>query len=297
MTGIVCRDCGRGCGALRTSDGGEGFCGCGLTPRVALAKPHFGEEPCISGTKGSGAVFFSGCSLKCVFCQNYGISHNGTGYDVSIERLAEIFRELETAGVHNINLVNPTHYTAAIDAAMRIRRPDIPVVYNTGAYDSPETVLRASEWADVFLPDLKLYSPSRCKRYLGAGNYFQTAVNAIDTMLKLRPENVYRDGLLISGVIIRILVLPCNADQACAVADYIADTWGTGVTVSVMSQYYPAGRVKTDAPELDRNITKREYERVCRHFIERGFENGYFQDMSSGDGAMTPDFNGEGVVR
>ena len=174
-----CSICPRKCGADGTN--GAGFCLAGKDPKIARAALHHWEEPCISGMRGSGTVFFSGCSLKCVFCQNNEISSLNFGKTVSVSRLREIFFELIEKGAHNINLVNPTHYTAAIDAAMRIRRPGIPVVYNTGAYDSPETVLRASEWTDVFLPDLKLYSPSRCKRYLGAGNYFQTAVNAIKT--------------------------------------------------------------------------------------------------------------------
>lgn len=293
----VCKDCGRQCNALRNELGGNGYCGCGLLPTVALAKKHYGEEPCISGTNGSGTVFFSGCTLKCAFCQNYDISHKFKGKTLSFAHLAETIKALETSGVHNINLVNPTHYIYAIEQSFKIHKPQIPIVYNTGSYDSKHTINRASEWTDIFLADLKLYSQTRCKRYLSAANYFQFADNAIDAMLTAKPNNTYNNGIMTSGVIIRILVLPCNTDEAYKIADHILQRWGTNLQISLMCQYYPAGKVSDlSFPEINRSLTNNEYQRVCDYYISKGFSDGYFQHMDSASNAMTPDFNFEGII-
>ena len=296
MSIYICSDCNRACNAKRIEKSGSGFCKSGLNPIVALAKPHFGEEPCISGTNGSGTVFFSGCSLKCVFCQNYVISHLNKGKELTVEQLALVIKNMEKRGVHNINFVNPTHYTYSIGKALDIYRPNIPIVYNTNSYEQIETIRRVSSWTNVFLADLKLISQSRCKRYLGAENYFCSADNAIDEMLKQKPSNTFRDGIMMQGVIIRILVLPCNIDEAFKICDHIKRRWGNKVIVSLMSQYYPAGIVsEKNYSEINRCITKREYERVCQYFISNGFENGFYQQINCANGDMTPDFNLEGV--
>ena len=298
MTRIICADCGRACNAERTEERGTGFCGCGLLPHAALARAHFGEEPCISGKRGSGTVFFCGCSLGCVFCQNYEISHDGAaGKEITPARLADIFRELEDSGVHNINLVNPTHYTYAIDKAMRLYRPGIPVVYNTSSYDGSAALARAAEWTDIFLADLKLVSPSRSRRYLKAENYPETALKAIDAMKRMQPKDEFAsDGIMQRGVIVRVLLLPCNADQARACGQMIKERWGADTVVSVMSQYYPAGEAAGGKyPEIARRITAREYESVCACFSELGFSKGYYQKPDSADSVYTPIFNGEGI--
>ena len=297
MNDFICEDCSRRCGAIRRETTGSGYCGRGMLPEVALARPHFGEEPCISGVKGSGTVFFGGCTLKCAFCQNYDISHKSKGVTVSYNQLANTIKALEKTGVHNINLVNPTHYIRAIDETFKIYRPNIPVVYNTNSYETEESIEFVSKWADVFLADFKLYSQSRCKRYLSALNYFESADRAIDKMLKLRPENTFKNGMITSGVIIRILVLPCNTDEAYKIADHISDKWGNDVLISLMCQYYPAGAVSdTNLPEINRCLTKTEYERVCSYYTSKGFADGFYQELSSASKVMTPDFNLEGIV-
>lgn len=294
--GMFCNACGRACNQIRKEHSGQGFCHSGLFPKVALAKKHMGEEPIISGSRGSGTVFFSGCTLKCVFCQNYEISHQGQGHSITPKRLSEIFEELEGQGVHNINLVNPTHYVYAIQQALSFYKPNIPIVYNTGSYDAKDTIDAVSDWADIFLADLKLIEPTRCKRYLGAPNYFSVASRAVDRMLYHRSQNRFgEDGMLLSGVVLRILVLPCNLDEAYKLADYIATQWGTEILVSVMSQYYPAGTVAVDCPEINRPITAREYAHVCNYFARKGFSNGYYQHIGSATKELTPDFNGEGI--
>lgn len=297
MDELICSDCNRKCGALRNELKGNGYCGCGLLPQIALAKPHYGEEPCISGIKGSGTVFFSGCTLKCAFCQNYDISHESKGKVITCDQLAKTIKALEETGVHNINLVNPTHYIRAIDKAFEIYKPNVPIVYNTNSYETAESVVFASKWTDVFLADLKLYSQSRCKRYLSASNYFESADRAIDMMLKLRPQNTFENGIITSGVIIRILILPCNTDEAYKIADHIYNKWGNRVLISLMCQYYPAGAVSDkNLPEINRCLTKNEYQRVFDYYASKGFDTGFYQQFYSANGAMTPDFNFEGIV-
>lgn len=296
MSTYICSDCNRVCGAIRQEGFGRGFCKSGLNPVVALAKPHFGEEPCISGTRGSGTVFFSGCSLKCVFCQNYIISHLNKGKDLTPEQLATVMCNLEKQGVHNINLVNPTHYTYGIGKALTLYKPNIPIIYNTNSYEQVATIQKVAKWSDVFLADLKLISSSRCKRYLGAENYFYAADKAIDEMLKQKPENKFQNGIMMQGVIIRILVLPCNIDEAFKICDHIKKRWGSQIMVSVMSQYYPAGVVSdSNFNEINRALTKREYARVCDYFVNSGFTSGFYQEIATSNGNMTPDFNLEGV--
>lgn len=289
-----CRLCPRQCGALRdeTSNRG-GYCGMPSVPVVARAALHFWEEPCISGEKGSGAVFFSGCTLGCVYCQNYEISHKRAGKPVTVERLAEIFHELEQAGAENINLVNPTHYALAIRRALSLYRPRIPVVYNTGGYERVETLRLLEGFIDVYLPDLKYISDERSEKYSDAADYFAFAGEALLEMSRQTGRPAWRDGMLVKGMLVRHLVLPQGTGEAIKVADWLAGHL-PDVPVSVMSQYTPCGQAAR-FPELARTVTRREYDKVLGHLIDSGMENCFVQELDSGSRRYIPDFDGEGV--
>ena len=209
MQAMTCTLCPRNCGAERTATTGKGVCGVGLLPRIARAALHMWEEPCISGTRGSGAIFFSGCNLQCAFCQNEVISHGGQGETVSVERLAEIFRELENQGAHNINLVTATHFVPAVIAALDLYRPNIPIVYNCGGYESIETLRMLEGYVDVYLPDFKYIDSAMAKLLSGAPDYPEVAQAAIAEMRRQTGPAVYdEDGMMLRGTQIRHLVLP-----------------------------------------------------------------------------------------
>lgn len=289
--------CPRMCGVDRT--GGEhGFCGAGVLPRLARAALHMWEEPCISGTRGSGTVFFSGCQLGCVFCQNYRISHDGFGADVTEERLGEIFLSLQEQGAHNINLVSATPYTDAVLRVLdRIRGRDltIPVVWNSGGYERVETLRRLEGYVDIYLPDYKYHDRDRAKTYSAAGDYPETALAAIREMV--RQTGKYRldaDGMMVRGTVIRHLVMPGGRHDSLACVDDIADNFGTDeVMLSLMSQYTPFYRA-AEFSEINRRVTTFEYESVCRRVLECGFQ-GFFQEKSSAKEEYTPPFDLEGV--
>ena len=265
-----------------------------LLPRAARAALHFWEEPCISGTKGSGTVFFSGCSLSCVFCQNYEISHNGFGKTVSINRLAEIFRELEAAGAHNINLVNPTHYVYAIKQALDIYRPKIPIVYNSGGYDRAQTLKELHGYFDIFLMDLKYISSDRARLYSGAADYPEFAKAAVSECCRQQPDCVFdSEGIMQKGVIVRHLILPQGTGEAISVFDWVRENTPSAY-FSIMSQYVPCGRAE-DYPVINRRITKREYEKVLDYICASSFEKVYFQQRTSADGQYIPSFDLSGV--
>ena len=216
----ICNACPRQCGIDRES--AVGVCGAPIKYKVARAALHFWEEPCISGTHGSGTVFFSGCSLKCVFCQNYQISRDCFGKEIGEERLIEIFGELKNQGAHNINLVNPTHYALQLADTLEKSKPDIPVVYNTGGYDSVDTLKRLDGLADIYLTDIKYVSPSVSKKYSKAADYFEVASEAALEMLRQTGEPIFDgEGMMQKGVIIRHLVLPGNISQAMRVLDWV----------------------------------------------------------------------------
>ncbi len=265
-----------------------------LLPRVARAALHFWEEPCISGTRGSGTVFFSGCSLKCVFCQNERISHAGYGKTVSAERLADIFRELEAKGAHNINLVNPTHYAHAICRALEIYRPNIPIVYNSGGYDKPETLEQIAPYIDIYLMDYKYRDTAHAFAYSGAADYPEVAERAIRTCYRLQPECVFDDaGILQKGLIVRHLILPQATRDAIAVFEWVKENTPNAY-FSIMSQYLPEGAAKRMKP-IDRRITTREYEKVLSVICDSGFENCYMQQRSSAREEYIPPFDLSGV--
>lgn len=288
-----CFLCPRGCGSDRIMK--RGFCGAGGQLCAARISPHFWEEPCISGSRGAGAVFLSGCSLKCVFCQNYSLSHKELGRQLSDDDFIQALKRLEERGVHNIDLVNPTHYAGVLARIFEKWRPAVPVVYNSGGFDSISALKEAEAYAQVYLPDFKLMDQSRCRRYLGFAEYGKYASQAIAEMIRQRPEPEYNEeGILISGVLIRHLVLPCNLDQTKKIIDWLWDNVPAHTPISIMSQYFPAGRA-SEYPEINRRLTRREYETAAEYFMAKGFKNGYIQELSSGSAEFVPAFDFTGV--
>ena len=288
-----CRLCPRACGRNRLA-GETGFCGAGALPRVALASLHHWEEPCISGDRGSGTVFFSHCNLRCVFCQNHDISHGGFGKDLTVPELARVFLRLAQRGAHNINLVTPAHYLPQAAWAIRLAREQglaIPIVYNTNAYELPESLAHLEGLVDVYLPDLKYRSERAAGRYSSARDYFARATRAILEMHRqVGPARFSPDGLMTRGVLVRHLVLPGHADDSKRVLDWIRANLPRDTYVSVMSQYVPV-HLAARFPEINRRLTQEEYEEVLDHFEEIGLENGFMQDLSSQDSSFTPKFD------
>lgn len=284
---MVCKLCPRKCGEIREDNRGEGVCGMPKKPVVARFAPHFWEEPCISGTKGSGTVFFSGCVLGCVFCQNHDISRLKKGELISTERLADIFAELESMGVHNINLVTPTHYVHEIIAALKIYRPNIPIVYNCGGYERTESIRALRKYVDVFLTDLKFYSKEVGERYANAPDYFEVATRALLCMREITGAAQYDSGgLMIRGTLVRHLILPGYVRETFAILRWCENNLPEGVPVSVMAQYVPCG----DTPmELSRRISRKELGRV-EQFISVHSIDGYVQSLESADECYIPQF-------
>lgn len=288
----VCTLCPRGCGVDREIK--TGFCGVSERVTVARAALHFWEEPCISGTRGSGTVFFSGCTLGCVFCQNHAISRGKTGRQITVSRLSEIFRELQEKGAHNVNLVTPMHFTPQILQALSETELRIPVVVNCGGYDKTETLEKWKGKADIYLPDLKYYDPVLSARYSGAGDYFAVASKAILEMHRQRPELVWNGDLLEKGLIVRHLVLPGAWRDSLRLLDFLdANLPKESFLLSLMSQFTPTPACAS-VPELDRRLTTYEYQKVAERAEKLGFQ-GYGQDRRSAREEYTPPFDLEGV--
>lgn len=289
-----CMLCPRCCGAERDK-GQLGFCGMDDHLRVARAALHFWEEPPISGERGSGAVFFSGCSLGCSFCQNTEISHGRFGKEITTQRLREIFQELISQGAHNINLVTPTHFLPQILPALEPKLP-VPVVYNCGGYERVETLRMLEGKVDIYLPDLKYAEWSLAGRLSAAPDYFPVAAAAIDEMFRqVGPVTYDENGMLKKGVVIRHLVLPGQVQNSLKVLDYIAEHFPKGsILLSVMAQYVPSGRVKS-TPPFDRRVTEEEYEAVVDWLYMLGLEDGFLQEPASATEEYLPDFSLEGV--
>ncbi len=287
---MICSLCPRKCGALRDA-AHRGFCGVGDEPVVARAAPHFWEEPCISGTHGSGAVFFAGCTLRCVFCQNHDISAGGRGKVITVDRLRTIFRELEEQGVHNLNLVTASHFLPAVLEALE-PRPSIPVVWNTGGYEALPALKALEGKVQVYLPDMKYMDGALAERLSGAADYPEVAKAAILEMFRQTgPYELDENGMLLSGVMIRHLVLPGELDNTFAVLDWIRESFRDGdVLVSLMGQYTPNGK---GGP--DRRLTPEEYRRAVDYMAALGLLEGYTQELSSGSAEYTPPFDGTGV--
>jgi len=261
-----------------------------LNPRVARADLHFWEEPPISGKNGSGTVFFSGCSLSCVYCQNYGISHENLGKDLTVAELAEIFKELESKGAHNINLVTPSHYVLAIKSALEIYKPKIPIVYNSSGYESIESLNILKGLIDVFLFDLKYLNPDRALKYSSSYDYPKVATNAIKWAYEQNPKCLFNeDGIMQKGIIIRHLLMPMGTNEAIKVFDWVRENT-PGAYFSIMSQYLPMGEADK-FKEINRKVTKREYEKVLDYICSYDFQNIFIQERLSANKDFIPDFN------
>ena len=286
-----CTLCPRRCGVDRSKR--TGFCGMGDMPKVARAALHFWEEPCISGRNGSGTVFFSGCTLRCAYCQNHEISHLGQGKEITVQRLADIFKMLRDQGAHNINLVTATPFVPAVLDALSLFHPGIPIVWNSGGYETVDTLKMLQGAVDIYLPDLKHVSSRLSALCAQAPDYFDMSSAAIQEMCRQTGPAVYDEaGMMRRGVIVRHLILPgCTADS-CRVLDFIAEKLPPGTPVSLMRQYTPEPWCAI--PGLDRRITDKEYARVLDHFQALGLQ-GYIQEKESADGAYTPAFDGTGV--
>lgn len=296
LTYSPCNLCPRKCGIDRSRQ--TGFCRCTDRIKVARAAPHFWEEPCLSGTKGSGAVFFSGCNLRCCYCQNYKISSEGFGREVSAERLAQIFLNLQDKGVHNINLVTATHYIIGVMRALYIAKPKlhIPVVYNCGGYESVETIKALRGYVDIFLPDFKYCDSGLSLNYSGAKDYFEKACAAISQMVAQTGAPQFDgSGLLKSGVIIRHMVIPGARKDSFKILGWISDNLPKeGYLLSLMSQYTPYRKIPLYRP-LNRRITTLEYTSVVDEAIRLGLTDGFMQEKSSAKEEYTPPFDLEGV--
>ncbi|MBO4343581.1 MAG: radical SAM protein [Clostridia bacterium] len=287
-----CVLCPRNCGADREK--GKGFCGMRAGVRISRVGFHEWEEPCISYGKGSGTVFFAGCNLKCVYCQNYEISFGKKGRDVSEKTLEEEILKLQESGASNINFVTPTHYSDALLRVLeRIKgKLKIPVIYNCGGYEKREAVKALSDYIDVFLPDIKYFSPELSKKYSFAEDYFKAASDALDEMYKCKGYAEYDgDGHIKKGVLTRHLVLPSAYKDSIKILDYILENYDAKkFALSIVSQYFPTENCKK-YPELCRRVTTLEYNKVVEHAENKGFENVYVQEKSSADEKYVPDFD------
>ena len=282
-----CTLCPRECKTDRTA-GRFGACRQSDVMRISRAALHFYEEPCISGSNGSGAVFFSGCQLGCVFCQNYAISRGNVGKPVSVEELVNVFFQLKDQGANNINLVTPSHFLPGIrDAVIMAKKRgfDLPFVYNTGSYEKPWAIKSLSGLMDIYLPDLKYFDDNLAKKYSFAGDYFKIASAAIDEMVKQVPKPEFSpDGMLKKGVIVRHLILPGHTKDSMKVIEYLYNKYGDKIYISIMNQYTPGiGTTLSKYPEINRKITKREYTKVVDYAINLGVCNAFIQE---GDTAM-----------
>ena len=290
---MICNQCPRKCNVDR--ENALGYCKAPNAYKLARASLHFWEEPCISGKNGSGTVFFSGCNLGCVFCQNYEISHNCKGVEVSEERLIRIFEHLVDEGANNINLVNPTHYAVQLAHTLKKYKPPVPVVYNTSGYDSVDTLRLLDGLVDIYLPDFKYIRNDKALRYSRAEDYPQFAMPALREMKRQVGDDVFdENGIMKKGMIIRHLVLPSNTNSSIQALDYLAENFGD-TYISVMAQYVPCTDL-SDYKEINRKITEREYDKVVNHILDIGLEKVFLQKLESATEDYIPDFDLSGIV-
>lgn len=289
-----CELCGFKCKVNRNEK--FGVCKCKVLPKLALVSKHMWEEPCISGEAGSGTIFFSGCNFSCIFCQNYKISQENFGKEISIERLAEIFLEQQSRGVNNINLVSPTPYVLAIIEALKIAKSKgltIPIVYNTNGYETVETIKMLNGYVDVYLPDLKYFDDEVSEKYSKCTKYFETASKAILEMYRQVGTPVFdENGIIKKGLIIRHLILPGNILQTKKILQWIKENLPKDIYLSIMAQYFPTYKAKEDEV-ICRKISKREYNMVLE--LLENFENGYIQELSNHEEEFVPNFDLSGI--
>ena len=289
-----CELCAKGCGVDRTSF--PGACRMTCEAVVSRAALHHWEEPPISGSNGSGTIFFSGCSLSCIFCQNVEISRGKTGKSVDSKRLAEIMLELEKNKAHNVNLVTPTHFVPTIIDAIRLAKNQglkIPIVYNTGGYDTVDTIRALDGLIDVYLPDLKYFLPKTALEYSGVENYPEVARAAISEMVRQTGSPVFNEeGIMTRGTIVRLLLLPGHVAEAKLSLKYLIDTYGDSIYVSLMNQYTPMQGMK---PPLDRCVTHEEYRQLTDYAEKLGIEKGFTQEFGTAKESFIPPFDLTGV--
>jgi putative pyruvate formate lyase activating enzyme len=293
-----CNLCPRHCNADR-SHGEYGFCGAGAQVKIALVSLHKWEEPCLSGEKGAGTVFFSHCNLHCVFCQNHKISQGGKGIEVTAARLAEIFLEQQERGAASLDLVTPTHYVPQILAALKLAKQRglrLPVVYNSNAYETEETLLLLRGSVDVFLPDMKYADEVSACRYSRAPGYFAAASAAICRMAALVGKPVIEAGRMKRGVIVRHLILPGHKDESMRIVDWLWQTFGDDIYISLMNQFTPMHEV-ADYPEINRRLTTYEYDKVVDHARELGITQCFIQQGRTASEKFVPQFDGQGVLK
>ncbi len=290
-----CNLCMRLCGKNRLA-GELGFCKSIAIPRAARAALHMWEEPIISGTQGSGAIFFSGCSLGCIFCQNKDISYGNHGKFITAERLSKIMMELKAEGAHNINFVTPTHYAPTVREATLLAKKtgfDLPVIYNTGTYDTIETIKMLNDTVDVFLPDFKYYIAKTAKKYSNAENYPDVAKAAIEEMYNQVGAPVLdKNGLIKSGVVVRVLLLPAHLAEAKLTVKYLYSTYGNDIYISLMNQYTPMPNMETP---LNRRVTRAEYSELVDYAVSLGVKNAFIQDFGTSGAEFIPSFDNTGV--
>lgn len=297
MSMSCCRLCPRSCGADRS--GGQGACRAGSGLTVARAALHMWEEPCISGEEGSGAVFFSGCSLGCVYCQNRSISDGQAGRRITEERLVQIYLELQDQNANNINLVTAGHYLPYIIRTVRQARVqglNIPIVYNTSSYEKKEAIEALKDTVDIFLPDFKYISSKTAGKYSSAPDYPEVAKQAIRQMVRQTGEAVFDErGIMQKGVIVRHLILPGHITESKEAIRYLYETYGDSIYISIMNQYTPMPGIGARYPELGRTLTKEEYDEVVDYAIDLGVENGFIQEGETAKESFIPEFDSTGV--
>ncbi|WP_459910040.1 radical SAM protein [Desulfotomaculum defluvii] len=292
-----CTLCPRNCHVDRTH-GQKGYCRETAELVVARAALHMWEEPCISGENGSGTVFFSGCSMGCVYCQNYNIAKGLVGKKITVERLADIFKELQERKANNINLVTPSHYVPQIIDAIKLSRKkglSLPIVYNCSGYEKAETLKLLTGYVDVYLPDFKYMAKDISKKYSNVENYFEYASEAIREMVRQVGEPSFNEhGIMIKGVIVRHLLLPGYLEDSKEIIKYLYESFGDTIFISIMNQYTPLAQVKK-YPELDRRVTAKEYNELVDYAISLGIENGFIQEGETASDSFIPEFYQEGV--
>ncbi len=292
-----CNLCMRNCNVNR-NNGGTGICNSSNNIKIARAALHFWEEPCISGEKGSGTVFFSNCNLKCAFCQNYKISSEGFGTEIKIERLSEIFLELQDKGANNINLVTPTHFVPQIIEALKIAKSkglNLPIIYNTNSIDSLDTIKALNGYIDVYLPDFKYFEDKYSLKYSKIKGYSKNVIEILEEMLRQVGEPKFnKDGIILKGVIVRHLLLPGLLFDSKKIIDTVYRKFGDSIYISLMNQYTPMHNAKM-YPEINKSINEKTYDSLINYALSIGVKNGFIQESGTNSEEFVPDFNNEGV--
>jgi len=282
-----CNICPRNCNINRESK--NGFCNSGKL-KINKAMVHYWEEPILSDKNGSGAIFFSGCNLKCIYCQNYEISSENKGVEITVENLVNIIKKLEQKSVNNINFVTPTHFTSEIIKALQIYKPNIPIVWNTSGYEKPEIIESLKNYVDIFLFDLKYFDSKISLEYSKAKDYFEFASSSLLKAREIIKEDIIENGLMKKGIIIRHLMLPKSSGDSIKIIDWVKEKLGNNVYFSLLNQYTPYFKAKTH-PILKNRVSSLEYKRVVKYLINLGFENAFVQESSSSDECFIPNFN------